>query len=61
MGFYSRDNPPGLGVKMVSKVNRFAWLSWGNKQSTLGVVGELLGNSRSLDSLDTFHKNDYNF
>ena len=61
MGFYSRDNPPWLGVKMVSKVSRFAWLSWGNKQSTLAVVGELLGNSRSLDSLDTFHENDYNF
>ena len=61
MGFYIRDNPPWLGVKMVSKVNMFAWLSWGNKQSTLGVVGELLGNSRSLDSLDTVHENDYNF
>ena len=59
MGFYSRDNPPWLGV--VSKVNRFAWLSWENKQSILGVVGGLLGNSRSLDSLNTFHKNDYNF
>ena len=61
MGFYSRDNPSWLGVKMVSKVNRFAWLFWGNKQSTLGVVGELLKNSRSLDSLNTFHENDYNF
>ena len=61
MGFYSRDNPPWLSVKMVSKVSRFAWLTWVNKQSTLGVVGELLGNSRSLDSLDTFHENDYNF
>ena len=58
MEFYSRDNPPKLGAKMISKVNRFAWLSWVNKQSTLGVVGELLGNSRSLDSLDTFHEND---
>ena len=58
MGSYSRDNPPRLGVKMVSKVSRFAWLSWVNKQSTLGVVAELLGNSRSLDSLDTFHEND---
>ena len=46
---------------MVSKVNMFAWLSWGNTQSTLGVVGELLGNSRSLDSLDAFHEKDYNF
>ena len=45
MGFYSRDNPPWLGVKMVPKVNKFAWLPWGNKLSTLGVVGELLGNS----------------
>ena len=58
MGFYSRDNPPWLGVKMVSKVRRFAWLPWVNKQSTLGVVGELLGNSQSPDSLDTFHEND---
>ena len=61
MGFYSRDNPPWLGVKMVPKVKRFAWLPWVNKQSTLGVVAELLGNSRSLNSLDTFHENDYNF
>ena len=58
MGFYSRDNPPYLGVKMVTKIIRFAWLPWANKQSTFGVVGELLGNSRSLDSLDTFHEND---
>ena len=61
MGIYSKDNPPWLGVKMVPKINKFAWLSWGNKQSILGVVGELLGNSRSLDILDTFHENDYNF
>ena len=46
---------------MVSKVSRFAWLPWVNKQSTFGVVGELLGNSRSLDSLDTFHENDWYF
>ena len=58
MWFYSRDNPPWLVLKMVSKVSRFAWLPWVNKQSTLGVVRELLGNSRSLDSLDTFHEND---
>ena len=58
MGFYSRDNPPWLDVKIVSKVSRFAWLPRVNKQSTLGVVAELLGNSRSLDSLDTFHEND---
>ena len=55
MGSYSRDKPPWLGMKMVSKVNR---LAFGNKQSILGVFGELLGNSRSLDSLDTFHEND---